>query len=102
MRSEAFMSDNVQDITTAILIDIRDELRGGFARLDARLDQTNSRLDQTNSRLDQTNSRLDNLIETVGGVTRGHSDRIGALERRVGKLERGGPRRRPQPPRGRR
>ncbi|HEY4221213.1 MAG TPA: hypothetical protein VGO62_07715 [Myxococcota bacterium] len=89
------MSDNVQDITTAILIDIRDELRGGFARLDARLDQTNSRLDQTNS-------RLDNLIETVGGVTRGHSDRIGALERRVGKLERGGPRRRPQPPRGRR
>jgi hypothetical protein len=40
----------MSDITTQILIEIRDEIR-----------QTNSRLDQTNSRLDQTNSRLERL-----------------------------------------
>jgi chromosome segregation ATPase len=49
------------DLTTQILLEIRDEIRTTRADLGARIDETNSRLDQTNSRLDQTNSRLDRL-----------------------------------------
>jgi chromosome segregation ATPase len=43
------------DLSTQVLIEIRDEVR----KTNARLDQTNARLDQTNARLDQTNERLD-------------------------------------------
>jgi chromosome segregation ATPase len=49
------------DLSTQILIEIRDEIRATRTDLSSRLDDTNSRLDQTNSRLDQTNSRLDRL-----------------------------------------
>jgi septal ring factor EnvC (AmiA/AmiB activator) len=45
------------DLTTEILIQIRDEIRG----TNGRVDQTNERLDQTNERLDQTNERLDRV-----------------------------------------
>jgi hypothetical protein len=39
-------------LTTQILIDIRDEIRG-----------TNTRLEGTNERLDRTNERLDRVVE---------------------------------------
>jgi hypothetical protein len=45
------------DLTTQILVEIRDELRS----LNGRVDQTNDRIDQTNGRLDQTIHRLDRL-----------------------------------------
>jgi hypothetical protein len=40
----------MSDLTTDILVEIRDEIR-----------RTNGRLDQTNGRLDQTNDRLERL-----------------------------------------
>jgi predicted RNase H-like nuclease (RuvC/YqgF family) len=55
------------DLTTQILIDIRDAVRA----TNERIDQTNQRLDQTNQRLDQTIERLDRSI-----------DRLDRLERR--------------------
>jgi chromosome segregation ATPase len=45
------------DLTTQILIEIRDEIRSTNQRLDA----TNGRLDSTNERLDSTNHRLERL-----------------------------------------
>jgi hypothetical protein len=45
------------DLTTQILVEIRDEIRN----LNGRVDQTNGRLDQSNDRLDQTIHRLDRL-----------------------------------------
>ena len=78
--------ENVVDLNTQILIDIRNELR-----------ITNARLDQTNARLDQTNARLDNLIDTMGGTTRSHEVRLTNLEADVEKLKRTAKRRRPEP-----
>lgn len=49
------------DLTTQILVEIRDEIRGLNVSLNGRIDQTNNRLDQTNDRLDQTIHRLDRL-----------------------------------------
>jgi chromosome segregation ATPase len=63
------------DLTVAILREIRDELKGTNSRLDqtnSRLDQTNSRLDQTNSRLDQTNSRLEVVEKTLADFAAQH------------------------------
>lgn len=45
------------DLTTQILIEIRDEIR----KTNARLDHTNARLDGTNERLDSLTSRFDRL-----------------------------------------
>jgi len=49
------------DLTTEILVEIRNEIRTLRGDLSGRIDQTNARLDQTNSRLDQTNARLERL-----------------------------------------
>src|ERR1051325_8763070 len=49
------------DLTTQVLIEIRDEIAATRVDLSERIDQTNGRLDQTNERLDQTNTRLDRL-----------------------------------------
>ena len=45
------------DLTTEILIQIRDELKTTREELSSRIDQTNSRLDQTNSRLERVERR---------------------------------------------
>ena len=52
------------DVTTKILIEIRDGIRG----TNERLDQTNERLDQTNERLDQTNERVTVLAKITQGI----------------------------------
>ena len=49
------------DVTTRILIEIRDRID----QTNQRLDQTNQRLDQTNQRLDQTGVRLDHKIDQL-------------------------------------
>jgi chromosome segregation ATPase len=54
------------DLTTQILVEIRDELRS----LNGRVDQTNGRIDQTNDRLDQTNDRLDQTIHRLDRLER--------------------------------
>ena len=46
-----------KDLTTEILIQIRDELKSTREQLSSRIDQTNSRLDQANSRLEQVEKR---------------------------------------------
>jgi hypothetical protein len=50
-----------KDLTTEILIQIRDELKSTRTELSARIDQTNSRLDQMGSKVDGTNARLDRV-----------------------------------------
>ena len=47
--------DSKDDITTQILVDIHDEIRG-----------TNKRLDETNKRLDDTKTELSNRIDELG------------------------------------
>ncbi len=42
----------MSDLTTKVLIQIRDEIKGTRDDLNTRLDATNSRLDATNSRLE--------------------------------------------------
>jgi methyl-accepting chemotaxis protein len=57
-----------EDLSIAILREIRDAVRANGARIDQtneRIDQTNQRLDQTNERLDQTNESLDQTNERV-------------------------------------
>jgi hypothetical protein len=58
------------DVTTEILIEIRDEIRATRTDLSTRIDETNARLDQTNGQLDQTNTRLDRVErrQTAGEV----------------------------------
>jgi small-conductance mechanosensitive channel len=46
-----------EDLSIAILREIRDAVRANGARID----QTNERIDQTNARLDQTNERVQRL-----------------------------------------
>jgi methyl-accepting chemotaxis protein len=56
----------MSDLTTQVLIDIRDELRGTNTRLDqtnARIDQTNARLERTNASIEETNATLHSVIE---------------------------------------
>jgi hypothetical protein len=48
---------SMADLTTEILIDIRDEIRATRTDLSSRIDQTNQRLDQTNQRLDRLGRR---------------------------------------------
>jgi len=45
------------DLTTQVLIEIRDEIRATRVDLSERIDQTNTRLDQTNTRLDRLERR---------------------------------------------
>lgn len=45
------------DLTTEILIQIRDELKSTREELSKRIDQTNSRLEQTNDRLERVERR---------------------------------------------
>jgi hypothetical protein len=47
------------DLTTEILIEIRDEIRATRTELSSRIDQTNGRIEHTNQRLDQTSERLE-------------------------------------------
>lgn len=49
----------VSDLTTEILIQIRDGVHQTRTELGARLDGVSARLDQTNAKLDRTNARLD-------------------------------------------
>lgn len=86
-----------EQLTTRILIEIRDEIRRTREDLNGRLDQTNERLDQTNERLDQTNQRLGVLARITQGIDTRLSKietgdafipaRVQALEERVTNLE---------------
>ncbi len=103
---------NVSDMTVKILGEIRDEIRGTRADLNARLDQTNACLDQTNARLGETNEKVDllarrqtqtevrlatEIVALAGAVDRTNRllrerlddrDRIDEIDRRVTALER--------------
>lgn len=81
----------VGDLTTRVLIDIRDGIRtltervdDGFAQVDARLAQVDARLAEVTARIDQTNSRLDNLIGVSGDRWRDLDARVRKLEKRFG------------------
>ncbi len=99
---------NVSDLTTEILIQIRDGISLLRVDLTGRLDETNARLDETNARLDETNARINKLREEtrqgLADVKSAFSDldhvvlrqdesqgrlaaRVDALEGRVNDLE---------------
>ena len=63
-----------EDLTTRILIQIRDEIVKTNERLDATRLELSERLDATNQRLDATNQRLDRheqiLVQLVRGQDR--------------------------------
>ncbi len=64
------------DLTTEVLVEIRDEIRTMRSELGGKIDQTNARLDQTNARLDRLERRqgesdirvATELVAVVGAV----------------------------------
>ena len=83
-RSVSRPRKKVVDLTTRVLIEIRDEVRRTNARLDEGFSEVNARIDQTNVRLGQTNARLDNLIDVAGDRYRDLDARVRKLEERFG------------------
>ena len=80
MATKRRSNGNVLDLTTRVLIEIRDEVRRTNERLVTGFAEVNERLDQTNARLDQTNARLDNLRDIAGDRYRELDARVRALE----------------------
>jgi archaellum component FlaC len=92
------MSD-VRDLTPAVLIDIRNELRtlnarvdDGFNRVDARLESVDARLESVDARLGRVEVRVGNLerqMTTVVGILGDNvATEIESLKTRVTALER--------------
>ncbi len=67
------MATKNEDLTTTVLIQIRDQLRSMQTDLAGRIDVTNS--------------RLDNLRDFMGDVARDQRARVERLEQRVDRLE---------------
>jgi len=71
------------DLTTQILIEIRDEIRSTNQRLDQVASGLNSRVDETNTRLGESNTRLDRLeqrqVESEVRVSTVLVDVVGAV-----------------------
>ena len=65
----------VLDLTTHVLIEIRDELRRGFAAVDGRFAEVNTRLDEVTA-------RLDNVRDFAGDRYRDLDTRVRVLESR--------------------
>jgi hypothetical protein len=80
------MSDDVTDVNTTILIEIRDSIR-----------ETNARLDALDVRV---NGRIDHMIDTMGAIWREHEQWLKDHDVKIGRLERHG-RRSPNGPRRR-
>ncbi|MEQ9496443.1 MAG: hypothetical protein RIT81_06280 [Deltaproteobacteria bacterium] len=81
------------ELTTQILIEIRDATRATNERLDHAVERLDGRLDETNQRLDQTNERLGilaKLTQSIDGrlakIEEREPDRL-FLPRRVDRLE---------------
>jgi hypothetical protein len=52
----------VTDLTTRVLIEIRDEIKATRTELTARIDETNARIDRTNQHLE----RLEHRVASMG------------------------------------
>jgi hypothetical protein len=89
------MTDNVESITLPVLVKIQETL----VEMRDEMREMRGEMHGLRGAVDGTNLRIDNLIDVVGGKTRGHDERIDALEKRVTLLERGRSRRRPTNPR---
>jgi chromosome condensin MukBEF ATPase and DNA-binding subunit MukB len=87
-----------EDLTTRILIQIRDEIVKTNERLDAtrlelseRLDATrlelSERLDATNQRLDATNQRLDRHEQILVQLVRGQDRHEQAIAKLIGEVQ---------------
>lgn len=82
------MTNEPTDLTTHVLIQIRDSI----AKLDANL----------SARLDQTNARIDHYLKLAGEAAREHEQWLRDHDVRIKRLEGHPPRRRPDgPPRRR-
>jgi hypothetical protein len=73
----------MSELTSKILIQIRDEIRA----TNERLDRTNERLEQTNERLEQTNERLEQTSQRLEARTEVIIERFDALDARLATHE---------------
>jgi hypothetical protein len=64
------------DLTTEILIEIRDEIRATRTELSSRIDQTNERLEQVAKRQVETEIRLSTEVVALSGVVRDLRDTL--------------------------
>jgi hypothetical protein len=64
------------DLTTQVLIEIRDEIRSTKEELSAWVDQTNSRLDRLERRQVEGELRLGTELATLTGVMRDLRDKL--------------------------
>ncbi|MFH1112311.1 MAG: hypothetical protein V1792_00180 [Pseudomonadota bacterium] len=78
------MSDHPeQDVTTQLLIQIRDEMRSMGARLEKRLDSLEARMESLETRMESLETRLETIetrLETIDA-------RLDSLEARIDSLE---------------
>lgn len=89
---------NTSDLTVKILSEIRDEIRGTRADLNARIEETNQKVDLLARRQTETEVRLaTEIVALAGAVDRTNKllrerlddrDRIDDIDRRVTALER--------------
>jgi hypothetical protein len=89
---------NTSDLTVKILSEIRDEIRGTRADLNARIEETNQKVDLLARRQTETEVRLaTEIVALAGAVERTNKllrerlddrDRIDDIDRRVTALER--------------
>jgi hypothetical protein len=56
------------DLTIRVLQGIRDDMRNGFAAVNAKLDENRAELAKTNQRLDANTARLDGLDTTLKDI----------------------------------
>ena len=87
----------MDEVTVAVLREIRDEIRSTRTELSTRIDQTNERLEQTNERLGVVEATLLDLAEQQrfvvrwlkagGGRQRELDRRVDTLETRVDAIE---------------
>jgi chromosome segregation ATPase len=70
----------VTDLTTRVLIEIRDEIKATRTELAARLDETNTRIDRTNQHLERLEHRVASmdlrLTTDIAELTRAFNDEV--------------------------
>jgi archaellum component FlaC len=92
------MADHVESIVPKLLAEIRDGVRDGFTKMDARLESMDSRLEKVDSRLEKVDSRLgrieantresrDQLGRLVGILSEDLADQLADVRRRLTTIE---------------
>jgi hypothetical protein len=76
------------ELTTEILVQIRDEIRGMRTDLGARIDRTNERLDRSNERLDRVVQEQIRQATAIVELEQGQREMHSSQREIVGELKR--------------